>query len=356
MSATGESLAAVFVGTGRPMELRRFPTPVPAAGEAVLRIECCTLCGSDMHTIAGKRKEPTPSILGHEILGVIESVGSPRPCDVDGVELKVGDRVIVSLAVSCGSCDRCWRGLRQKCRSLAKYGHEIAEGRFALSGGLAERLLLRKGSTAVRIDPAMPSELACPAGCAAATVAAACRAAGSLVDRRVLIFGAGMLGLTAAAFAKTAGAKQVTVCDVDTRRLAFARKFGVDDAIEWSRESTQAVRSSFDAVFEMSGSPDAVEAAVEAADVGGSVVLVGSVLASRPAIVDPEAIVRRWLVIRGVHNYAPMDLKAAVEFLAAFGAEFPFSSLVAKTCRLSDIQSAIEAALEERPVRIAVRP
>ncbi len=206
--------AAVFVGAGRPLELRSFDFPPLEPGEALVRVQCSTICGSDLHTISGAPQEATPSILGHEALGVIEDVGDPAPCDITRKRLQPGDRITWSAAISCGACDRCQGGLPQKCRLLAKYGHELAAGRQALSGGLAEFVLLHRGSTAVRIAPEAPAEVMCPVNCATATVAAALRTAGPTAGRNVLILGAGMLGLTAAAMARSRGASTVAVCDV----------------------------------------------------------------------------------------------------------------------------------------------
>ena len=160
-------LAAVFSGAKRPLELREFPRPDLEPGEAWIRIECCTVCGSDVHTATGRRIEPSPSILGHEAVGVVEevAVGSP-PVDARGEPLRAGDRIVWSVIVSCGECDRCAGGLPQKCRSLAKYGHAVAEGRFALSGGISQGLLLRRGSTAVRVPTDLPGEVLAPASCA----------------------------------------------------------------------------------------------------------------------------------------------------------------------------------------------
>lgn len=341
-----------------------FPLPRPGAGEALVRVECCTICGSDLHTITGARIEAVPSILGHEVLGFVEIVGDPPPCGIDGNPLCPGDRITWSTSISCGGCGRCRAGLPQKCLALAKYGHERAEGRYALSGGLAEFLLLRQGSTAIRIDRQIAAEVICPVNCATATVAAAVRAAGEVAGRRVLILGAGMLGVTAAAYTKSRHASSVIVCDPDSRRLEWARRFGADAGIEWSPD-TDALRprlsgsdgtDAFDVVLELSGSPDAVEAALALGNVGAHVVLVGSVMRSRLVQMDPEKIVRRWLTIRGVHNYAPQDLQAAVAFLAQNRSTHPFAELVESSYPLSDVNAAIEHARRVRPFRVAVRP
>ncbi|MFO0948606.1 MAG: zinc-binding dehydrogenase [Planctomycetota bacterium] len=355
--------AAVFLGPGQPLQLQRLALPTPEQGEALVRIECCTICGSDLHTISGARKEPTPSILGHEILGRVERVGDPPPRDVNGSPLAPDDRITWSTSISCAKCDRCERGLPQKCRSLAKYGHEISAGRWALNGGLADYLLLRRGSAPLRVPEDLPAEILCPVNCATATITAAFRVAGGLAGRNVLIVGAGMLGITACAFAKSQGAAIVAACDVDARRLAFATKFGADSTAEWMADAVGLREKllphqadGFDVIVEVSGSPDAVESAVSFAGIGGHVVLVGSVKKSRPVAIDPEQVIRRWITIHGVHNYTPTDLRTAVDFLTRFGEQYPFATLVEKTYSLTEVNAAIEMASRSRPFRVAVRP
>lgn len=344
--------------------MRTFAVPVLDAGEALVRVECCTICGSDLHTVTGARTEKAPSILGHEILGMVAAVGDPAPRDLEGQPLRPGDRITWSTSISCGNCDRCQAGLPQKCRTLAKYGHELAEGAYALSGGLAEFLLLRRGSTAIRIAAEIPAEVICPVNCATATIAAALRNAGPTAGRRVLILGAGMLGITAAAFARSQEAAVIALVDVDARRLERACIFGADCGVEWHAEPDvlrqrlvpHCQTDTFDVILELSGSPEAVEMAFQLSDVGAQIVLVGSVKKSSPVQIDPENVVRRWLSVRGVHNYTPNDLRAAVTFLERFGSTYPFANLVEHTYPLAEVNAALESAVQTRPFRIAIRP
>ena len=346
------------------MQLRSLTVPELQAQEALVSIECATICGSDLHTVKGLRTERCPTILGHEAIGVVVAVGSPPLCDVHGVALQVGDRVTWSTVVSCGECDRCKAGLPQKCRTLSKYGHDVAEGRTALCGGLAEYLLLRKGSAVVRIGSQLSAEVACPANCATATVACALRYAEPIAGARVLIFGAGMLGLTAAAMAKSILAASVTVVDTQSSRLTNARRFGADHGVMWNADEVQFRQSlvnacgfeHFDVVLEFSGAAEAVALASSACDVGGRVMLVGTVMPTPSVAMNPETIVRRCMMIRGVHNYAAIDLVAAVEFLKSASKDYPFAELVERTFSLKDVNSAIDYALEHRPVRVAVKP
>lgn len=342
--------AAVFTAVRSAIELRDVPMPVLQADQLLIRVTCCTICGSDLHTFCGNRSSPMPTVLGHEIIGTVQQRTVTPVFDVSGRELQVGDRVTWSVVAACGECHRCHHGLPQKCESLFKYGHERFSGAAKLSGGLAEYCVLHRGTTVVRLPAELPDTVACPANCATATVAAAVRHAGSLRGKRVLIFGAGMLGLTACAMAEVSQAATISLCDPDESRRQRAMAFGAN-AI-----SGQVNSDDFDCVFEMSGHPSAVETAVRSAAIGGKIVLVGSVSPSPPVSVDPERIVRRLLTISGVHNYIPQDLVRAVDFLTEQQLRYPFADLVERSWSLSDVNAAFAYAQQQRPIRVAVVP
>jgi putative phosphonate catabolism associated alcohol dehydrogenase len=358
------SRVAVFHAAGQKLSLDQISLPRLADGESLVRVECCTVCGSDLHTITGKRAEKTPTILGHEICGRIAAVSFHSMHDIDGVPLSVGDRVTWSVSVSCGNCDRCRGGLPQKCRTLAKFGHEATDGRWPLSGGLAEFILLPVGTQVIRLPVDLPANVVCPANCATATVAAACRMAGPLAGKRVLIFGAGMLGLTAAAMARSQSASHIVICDRDKERLVWAEQFGAHASLVWNdshADLRQELRDSsgdqgFDVILELSGSPDAIELGCSVCDIGAKVILVGTVMKSRPVQLDPEMLVRRWISIHGVHNYTPDDLRTAVRFLTENHNRYPLHELVARTFSLNEINDAIDYAIQHRPIRIAIVP
>jgi alcohol dehydrogenase len=365
------SRAAVFHQANQPLTIEQLPLVALSAGEALVRVDCCTICGSDVHSILGHRDVPRPTILGHEIVGRIHELSAEdAPTDVSGVPLSTGDRVVWSVAASCGECDRCATGLPQKCRELFKYGHEAttktnrAGSDHALSGGLSQFCHLARGTAIVRVG-AVPDEVIAPASCATATVCEAIESCGSLAGKSVLIFGAGMLGLTASAISHSMGTSRVTICDIDRARLDLAKQFGAAETVVWNADSSQ-VRANldsindepagFDAVFDFSGSPDAIEIAPELARIGGHVVLVGSVSTIRKVQWDPEQIVRRLLTIHGIHNYRPQALLSAVEFLRANQTAYPFAPLVEASFPLDQINEAIQLAIDAKPCRIAIRP
>jgi putative phosphonate catabolism associated alcohol dehydrogenase len=348
--------AAVFRGVGEPLRVESFARPVLGPGEALVRVSLATICGSDLHTIYGRRPGPTPCVLGHEAVGVVEDVG-PGFLDVSGRPVTVGERVVWGVAAACGGCFFCRVGLPQKCDSLRKYGHDPVRPGSGPHGSLTTRCHLLPGTAVVRVPDHLSDAVAAPAACATATVMAAL-AAGP-VRGCVVVFGVGMLGLTAcAAAAETASA--VVACDVDDARLSRARAFGAThtcrpaEVVDLARALT-AGRGA-DLALELSGSPAAVGQSLDVLRPGGTAVWVGAVSPSPAVPIDPERVVRRCLRVVGVHNYAPPDLAAAVAFLSRAHARFPFAGLVERTFDLDDADAAVRYAGAVRPVRVGVTP
>jgi alcohol dehydrogenase len=180
----------------------------------------------------------------------------------------------------------------------------------------------------------------------------------------VLVLGAGMLGLNLSAMARLAGAGKVIVADVDVDRLKAAEQFGATETMCFAGDGNDLVarireRTSnrgADLAIDVSGSPAAMEAALAAVRTGGRVVLVGAVSPTRPLVVDAEQVVRRLLTIRGLHNYVPADLAAAVRFLERAASKFPFGDLVGCRYGLDEVEKAFQDAISGRSLRIAVRP
>ena len=344
-----------FDGPGLPLRFIESSFPYLGAGEALVRVRLCTLCGSDLHTYFGRRSTPLPTVLGHEIVGdIVETHGAK---DLAGTLLKPGDRVVWSVACSCRRCFYCEHELPQKCDHLRKYGHLKADPDRGPSGGLTTHCHLLANTAIIRVPDSIPDAVAAPAMCATATVAAASRAAPVGDSETIVIFGAGLLGLTAAALSL---AKNRIVVDPQPARLELAKAFGATHALT-PAELPDCVRSltagrGADAVLEISGVPVAVEQAIDSARIGGTVVLVGSVFSTRPIPMLAEDFVRRCLTIRGVHNYAPIDLLTAIEFLGEGGRRFPFADQVVSTFPLAEVADAFAFAEAEKPIRVGIKP
>jgi alcohol dehydrogenase len=263
-----------------------------------------------------------------------------------------------TLAASCGGCFYCLRGLPQKCVHLFKYGHEALHDDARPDGGLASHCILRRGTTLVRLPEQLSDKAACPANCATATVAAALEAAGPLADRRLLLVGCGMLGLTACAMARDAGASAVVACDTRPARRDRARDFGATQAAP-PEDLAAAVASAtqnfgVDVAIDLAGTPEAFELLLPLVRTGGTIVAVGAVFPARPVEIQLEQLVRRNLTLRGVHNYAPGHLVAALEFLGRTA--YPFDSLVEGWIPLSEADLAFRRAADPDVFRIGIVP
>ena len=351
--------AVLFHGPNQPLEVRYQEPPTLGPGEILVRVRCCTLCGSDLHSYFGRRSTPYPSILGHEIVGdVIELPSNEKLLDYAGNRLRPGDRVSWSVMAHCGSCPRCLSGLPQKCVSLFKYGHQRFDETAPFAGGLADVCRLRRGTTICRVPERLADEVAALANCAGATTAAALRLAGPVRDRVVLVQGAGTLGQLACAMASHGGARSVLVTDTNPARLELAERFGATaTALAGNRDLSEIVgEMGIDIALEMSGVPDAVEAAIPALGLGAVYMLVGGALPSRAAGVLMERVVRNLLTIRGIHNYWPEDLDAALRFLDRTYDIYPFEDLIGERFELAEAAEAFRQAETGLACRVAVLP
>jgi alcohol dehydrogenase len=315
------SKAAVFRGHGQPLILEELPIPVLAAGETLVRIRCATICASDLHTVFGRRSGPAPAVLGHEMVGEIAAAGAGGALDFQGEPLIPGDRVTWSMVWSCGACGCCRQGLRPFCERLFKFGHAPLRDGRGLTGAYAEYCHLPAGTALFRVPASVPDVVAAPANCAAATVAAVLRQAGSVRGATVLIAGTGMLGATACAMAHAEGASLVLATDRIARRAEMATRFGaqaIDPSDSLAARILQATGGrGLDLILEFAGAPEAVEASLPLLRPGGHLLLAGAVFPTRPVALPAETIVRRMLHISGVYNYDPSDLSRALEFLEA---------------------------------------
>ncbi len=357
------SRVSVFHGKGLPFTSEAVPVPALRPGEILVRNEYTTLCRSDLNTFAGKRTEKTPTILGHEIVGRVEELGPEAPTkDARGTPLGIGDRVTWAIYASdpCSCLSR--RGIPQKGDGLFKYGHELISPTSHLHGGLAEYCILRRHTPVIRLGDSIPLPVLALINCAVATVAGSLRLAGELKDRNVLVSGAGMLGVIACAMCRTAGARRVIAVDIDDRRLETARPFGVDATLQPGSGTTLRERlaavlpgEAVDVGLDYSGVPDTMEAMVGALGIGGTAVFIGATFPQRPLALNAEQLVRNVHTLRGLHNYNGQDFVAAVEFIEAHHAAFPFASLVEDRFDLDQVDEAFAYGVGSGAHRVGVR-
>lgn len=356
------SKALVYSGQLGKLELMELPIPQIEADQALVRVTGCTLCGSDLHSLHGKRLVPIPTILGHEIVGKIVELGDRFPRrDIQNKPLHLGDQVTWAIVANCGQCFYCKRGLEQKCENACKYGHMGFDSGLALSGGLAEYCILASGTKTIKLPTGVPLEVVTPASCATATIMAALDGLPEAPrdESHIAILGAGMLGLTACAVAKQRGWQRITAIDPIAAKREMAIRFGATHSMPpepWIAEAESKKFRGCDAVIELSGAHTMIAPAVESLRIGGQLVLVGAVFPIPQISILPEQIVRRQLTLRGTHNYRPLHLQLAIEFLIECSDRFPFADLVSSWHDLSEIKSLLENGLNPHVVRLGVKP
>ena len=358
-----KSQAMVFSEAGRPLEKQEFSLPVLSEREILVKIEYSTICGSDLHTFRGNRSTPSPTILGHEIIGrIVELPPDSIVKDCKNGELKIGDLITWSIAASCGQCYYCDNGIPQKCKNLFKYGHERISKEHPLSGGYAEYCHIAKGTAIIKLKDDMPMKVFCPANCATATTAAAYRVGGACKDKTVLIQGVGMLGLTAVAMARYYGAKEVIALDIVKERLIKAKQFGATKTVLVTEDLNKVIEkvkkitngTGVDLALEMTGIKSSMEIGMQLLRIGGRYVFVGAVFPNPAIEIPAEVIVRNLLSIYGIHNYAPLDLIEAVKFLSDTYTKYPFEELVSAEFCLEEINDAFQYLIDSNAFRVAI--
>ncbi len=266
---------------GAPVELVDVVVPDPGPGEAVVQVQACGVCHTDLHYREGGINDEFPFLLGHEAAGVVESVG-------EGVtEVAPGDFVVLNWRAVCGQCRACRRGRPWYCFSTHNAAQRMTlddgtELTPALGiGAFAEKTLVHAGQC-TKVDPQAPATAAGLLGCGVmAGFGAAVNTGGVGRGDSVAVIGCGGVGSAAVAGARVAGATTIIAVDVDDRKLQWARGFGATHTVN-SREvdPVEAVREltggfGADVVIEAVGRPETYEQAFYARDLAGTVVLVG---------------------------------------------------------------------------------
>ncbi|NUW30173.1 S-(hydroxymethyl)mycothiol dehydrogenase [Nonomuraea sp. SMC257] len=268
-------------GEGREVSVEKVLVPDPGPGEAVVAVQACGVCHTDLHYREGGISDDFPFLLGHEAAGVVEAVGE----GVTGIE--PGDFVILNWRAVCGQCRACLRGRPWYCFATHNATQKMTlEDGTELSPALGIGAFLGKTLVAAgqctKVSPEAPATVAGLLGCGVmAGLGAALNTGGVTRGDSVAVIGCGGVGDAAVLGAQLAGASTIIAIDVDDRKLAWARDFGATHTVN-SRENdpVDAVRDltdgfGADVVIDAVGRPETYRQAFYARDLAGTVVLVG---------------------------------------------------------------------------------
>ena len=264
-----------------PVELVTINVPDPGPGEAVVKVQACGVCHTDLHYVQGGIGDDYPYLLGHEAAGIVEAVG-------EGVrDLEPGDYVILNWRAVCGTCRACKRGRPWYCFNTFNATQKMTlEDGTELSpalgiGAFIEKTLVAAGQC-TKVDPAAAPEVAGLLGCGVmAGLGAAINTGNVSRGDSVAVIGCGGVGVAAIAGARLAGAATIIAIDIDERKLAKATELGAThtinsgetDAVEGIQALTDG--NGADVVIDAVGRPETWLQAFYGRDLAGTVVLVG---------------------------------------------------------------------------------
>ncbi|MCP4384323.1 MAG: zinc-binding alcohol dehydrogenase family protein [Hyphomicrobiales bacterium] len=319
------------------------PEPAPISGFVPVDIKAIGICGTDFHIYKGLHPFlQYPRIMGHELSGVVAGEAQSR-------SLRPGAPVVINPYFACGKCNACRKGKTNCCANLEVLGVHI-------DGGMCERVLVPEqnlypaGNLSLR-DAAMIEFLAIGAH--------AVRRSELQSGDRVLVVGAGPIGVGTALFARLAGGA-VAIMDVSTDRLAMASdQLGLSQTIEAGDNALMDIDrvtdgESFDVVFDATGNARSMEASFEYVGGGGTIVMVG-VLKTTITFDDAE-FHRRELTIRATRNATKEDFETVMAAVAA--GHIPMDAINTDTAPLAELPEAMPAWLagDTRPLKAIVTP
>jgi 2-desacetyl-2-hydroxyethyl bacteriochlorophyllide A dehydrogenase len=321
--------------------------PEPGPGEVRVAVIYAGICGSDTHAVAGQHPLlPPPYLPGHELLGLVDEVGF-------GVDAGlVGSRVIVKPNIECGTCINCLAGRTNACQTLAWIGCDPSGAR---PGGMASYVIAPVGNIF-----ALPDGVSDVDGvlieCLATPVHAA-RIAGDLRGARVVVIGAGTIGLFSVIAARRAGAAVIVSSDPEPSKRDRALRFGADHAVDpfdpdFTAAAYAALGGTADAVFDCVGIESSIRQAMSVLRRAGTLLIVG--VPPRDGMVSLP-IVQDWeLRIQGCANYTATDIETAIAIAAEGG--LLGDQIVSAFYPLEDAPAAFAAAALGTAGKVVIDP
>lgn len=332
------------------IEEREFEQLLP--NQVRLRISAVGICGSDLHMYDGHSGYDWityPLVLGHEVVGVVEEVGSEQDQSL------LHKRVVINPYKPCGTCEFCLSGDDNRCDAsqfrFKKTPIEALRYGFREAGGLAESMVVDVQNV-IPIDAMIDDRVA--AISEALTVSyTAIKKVPDYAGKRLLIVGPGPIGLGAAAIAIGAGNKEVIMLgtEADLERLALSKRMGVQQAITNIEELAQDEFDGLDAVIDCSGHYAVPSQVLPYLKRGGQLILVG--ISTNEFSVPMDQIVRGEILIEGSYGITNDNYYELLELAA--DQNYPFSQIIHETVPFEQVENGFEKALNRSPGKIVIQ-
>lgn len=327
--------AAVFEGVGKPLSIQDVPRPAAKPNELVVKVDYCGVCGTDLHaTREGLTTAAEGQILGHEYVGKIVEVGPEALGD-----WQVGDRVCSLPFIACGNCDACHAGRPYECQNKKVSGVD-AQGAYA-------EYVAAGGQETIKLPDDLDSQAAALIEPLAVGLHAV-RMADVQPGSRVLVIGAGPIGLTVALWARFYGAESVVVSERADSRAALAQKMGATavmrpaadaDAETLAAQYAELTGGAPEVIFECVGAPGLLQQCIEIAGHGGQIVPVG--VCEQPDAIMPMLGLFKELRIQFAIAYTMDDFQTAMSALAE--QRIDVQPMITDIVTLDELPAAFEA-------------
>jgi D-arabinose 1-dehydrogenase-like Zn-dependent alcohol dehydrogenase len=358
--------AAVFPAPNMPVEIRSFPAPSLAEGEALLHTLYSEVCGTDVHLHHGRLTGvPYPLIPGHVSVGVVAATRGTLH-DVEGRPIREGDTVtFLDVHGTCNSCYQCLVAKQTtRCPHRRVYGITFGAN-DGLLGGWSQAIWMKAGVKMIPLPVGLAPETFIGGGCGLVTAIHAIDLANIALGDSVAVLGTGPVGLSAVALASLSGAAQVIAVGEPRDRRAFAERMGATQTYGLDMphvDRCAAVRSvtgghGVDAVIEATGSPDAIGQALDLVRDGGRVIIAGHYTDNGPSTIHGHyQINRKHVELRGCWGVDYSHFHRAVELAARFGDRIPWSAMVSARYPLSRASDALAAVAGQREIKALIEP
>jgi len=253
----------------------------------------------------------------------------------------------------------------QKSPGIRKYGHDLVGEDPHFLGGFADYCYILPGTGILKLPDTITDEEATPLNCGAATMISVTEAADIEMGDAVVVQGLGLLGLYGCAIAKARGARLVIGLDSIGQRLAGARRFGADETIDVATMDDKALveyvrdlcpPDGADVAIEVCGVASVVPIGIRMLRTGGRYVIGGLVNPGSEFKLDGNEILKKWITLKGIHNYHPRHLVQALDFVMTNRDRFPFADIVEAKFSLEEVNEAFSKAADRSVLRAAIVP
>jgi len=345
------------------MEYQKYKVPNPEKGAVVLKVMRTNICGSELHIWRGLHPTKKKGVLGHEMIGRVHSIGEGVETDYAGNPIQIGDRVVTTYYITCQKCTSCLEGKFHLCENAYNFWNMDPEIAPHFHGSFATHYYIHPNQYFYKVPDKVSDVSAASANCALSQVYFGLDKAHVTYNDKVVIQGAGGLGLNAAAVAKEKGAK-VTVVDGLESRLEQAKQFGADSVLNMNdfgslEERAEALveltgGKGADMAVELTGNPDAFSEGIHYIRAGGKYISIGNITPGKTTAFDPGLLTRKSIDIISVVRYNPWYLYKSLEFLKQNNDKYPFDKMLDAEFSLNQIETALDKSAAREITRATI--